>query len=79
MSLSSHEFLCHILDEIDYVVSQMEQTELDLFLENPTLKRAFVRSIEIIGEATKKLPAELTSKTAYSRNQMLYSIEILFP
>ena len=51
-----------ILDEIDYVVSQMEQTELDLFLENPTLKRAFVRSIEIIGEATKKLPAELTSK-----------------
>ena len=29
MSLSSHEFLCHILDEIDYVVSQMEQTELD--------------------------------------------------
>jgi len=62
MSLSSHEFLCHILDEIDYVVSQMEQTELDLFLENPTLKRAFVRSIEIIGEATKKLPAELTSK-----------------
>ena len=26
------------------------------------MKRAFVRSIEIIGEATKKLPAELTSK-----------------
>lgn len=31
----------------------------DQFLGDETLKRAFVRSIEIIGEATKKVPAEL--------------------
>jgi len=29
------------------------------FLEDPTLQRACVRSFEIIGEATKRIPAEL--------------------
>lgn len=31
-------------------------------INNETLQRAFVRSIEIIGEATKKLPDELKQK-----------------
>jgi uncharacterized protein with HEPN domain len=31
----------------------------DKFLKDETLQRAFVRSIEIIGEAAKKLPEEL--------------------
>ena len=30
--------------------------DYDSFIEDPTLKRAFVRSIEIIGEAAKKIP-----------------------
>ncbi|OFY89148.1 MAG: hypothetical protein A3K10_14010 [Bacteroidetes bacterium RIFCSPLOWO2_12_FULL_31_6] len=32
------------------------------FLEDETLTRAVVRSLEIIGEATKKLPADFKDK-----------------
>lgn len=32
------------------------------FLRDATLKRAFARSIEIIGEASKKVPVELKSR-----------------
>jgi len=31
-------------------------TDRNIFLENETLKRAFVRSLEIIGEAVKQIP-----------------------
>lgn len=34
----------------------------DQFLGDETLKRAFVRSIEIIGEAAKQVPAELRQR-----------------
>ena len=33
--------------------------DLDSFLKDATLKRAFVRSLEIIGEASKKLPDDV--------------------
>lgn len=59
MSLSPHEYLHHILDEIDYVLTQIAGLDYDAFISNPTLKRAFVRSLEIIGEASKKLPEEI--------------------
>ena len=32
------------------------------FIEDETLKRAVVRSLEIIGEATKKIPADIKVK-----------------
>jgi uncharacterized protein with HEPN domain len=32
------------------------------FLQNPTFQRAFVRSLEIIGEAAKHIPADLREK-----------------
>ena len=32
------------------------------FVSDDTLKRAFVRSLEIIGEATKKIPADMKEK-----------------
>ena len=56
MSLSPRELIRHILDEIDYILSQTSGTDFQSFLKNETLQRAFVRSLEIIGEATKKLP-----------------------
>ena len=59
MSLSPHEYIRHILDEIDYILTQLSYTDYDAFIRNPTLKRAFVRSIEIIGEASKKLPEDI--------------------
>ena len=45
-----------MLDEIDYILSQVSGTDYESFLRDETLKRAFVRSIEVIGEASKKLP-----------------------
>lgn len=34
----------------------------NVFLNDETLKRSFVRSLEIIGEATKKLPDDFRQK-----------------
>ena len=62
MSLSPRELIRHILDEIDYILAQIPNTDFDSFVKNATLKRAFVRSIEIIGEASKKLPENVKSK-----------------
>ena len=59
MSLSPHEYIRHILDEIDYILTQLSDTDVDSFLKDATLKRAFVRSLEIIGEASKKLPEDV--------------------
>jgi len=54
------EYLRHILDECKYIKSvitpELEKSE---FIENETLKRAVIRSLEIIGEATKKISADL--------------------
>jgi uncharacterized protein with HEPN domain len=47
------EYLQHILAEADYVVEHSADLSREEFLTDETLKRAFVRSIEIIGEATK--------------------------
>ena len=50
MSLLPREYLRHILDEIDYMLTQISNTDFDSFLKDATLKRAFVRSLEIIAE-----------------------------
>ena len=55
MSRSPLEFLHHILDEIRYLdTSRRALTEAE-FVNSETYHRAFSRSFEIIGEATKKL------------------------
>jgi uncharacterized protein with HEPN domain len=53
MSLSLREYLRHILDETQYLMDESHGLKKDQFLQDATLKRAFVRSIEIIGEASK--------------------------
>ena len=62
MSLSPLEFLRHILEEAYYLAGQTEALSREEFLGDETAKRAFVRSIEIIGEATKKVPSELRQR-----------------
>lgn len=59
MSLSPLEYLRHILDESTFLISSARGVTKQEFLSNDTLKRAFVRSLEIIGEASKKVPADL--------------------
>ena len=60
-------FLIHILDEINYLLANSEKLEFQDFIGNETLKRSFVRSLEIIGEATKNLPKNFRNK--YSQVQ----------
>jgi len=48
------EYLRHILDETEYLISALKGLSQKQFLQDATIKRAFVRSIEIIGEASKK-------------------------
>jgi uncharacterized protein with HEPN domain len=58
MSSPPIEYLQHMLSEAAYLVQQSADVQRDEFLADETLKRAFVRSIEIIGEATKHVPEE---------------------
>jgi uncharacterized protein with HEPN domain len=59
MSYEPREFLRHILLEADYlgtIQPTLTRASLD---EDPTLQRAVVRSLDVIGEATKRVPAEI--------------------
>ena len=56
MSKSPAIYIGHILDEADYVIGALEDVSEEQFYGDETLKRAMVRSLEVIGEATKKLP-----------------------
>ena len=58
MSSPPREYLLHILSEADYLLTHSKALTLSGFQSDETLRRAFVRSIEIIGEATKKIPAD---------------------
>ena len=62
MSLSPREYIHHILDEIDYVLSQLPGRDFESFSRDATLKRAFVRSLEIIGEAAKRVPEDFRQR-----------------
>ncbi len=62
MPPSSLEYLRHILDEAQYLISTSKGLNRDDFLMDETLKRAFVRSIEIIGEASKKVSPQLKER-----------------
>ena len=50
------EFLEHILDEMNYLNRNAQKISEENFLDDETLRRSFVRSIEIIGEAAKQIP-----------------------
>ena len=51
----SLEYLRHILDETRYLTERQRGLTKNQFLDDETLKRAFVRSLEIIGEAAKQV------------------------
>ncbi|MEA2176431.1 MAG: hypothetical protein QOD00_4023 [Blastocatellia bacterium] len=56
MQPSVREYLRHILDKARYLSFTVQEASLEKFMQDETLKRAFVRSIEIIGEAVKRIP-----------------------
>ncbi len=56
MSFEPLEYLRHILAEARYLEETSHGLSREEFLDNQTLRRAFSRSLEIVGEATKKVP-----------------------
>jgi uncharacterized protein with HEPN domain len=59
MRPSTREYLEHILDEAKFLLDRSRVVEWDSFLHDETLKRAFIRSIEVMGEAVKQIPDSL--------------------
>ena len=56
MSFEPYDDLRHILVEADYLIARSAGLSFEVFVADDTLRRAFVRSAEIIGEAAKKVP-----------------------
>lgn len=57
MSFEPRDYLVHILTEVTFVLEKSEGLSQEEFLKDEVLQRAFVRSLEVVGEAVKKLPA----------------------
>jgi uncharacterized protein with HEPN domain len=56
MSFEPRDYLRHIVVEADYLIAHGSGLTWEIFSQDETLRRAFVRSLEIIGEAAKKVP-----------------------
>ena len=59
---STVELLRDILREAEFLRAQASATTCEDFLGDEVLKRAFVRSAEVIGEASKKLPDDIRAQ-----------------
>ena len=55
MSFEPRDDLRHILVEVNYLLGQRAGLTFETFARDETLRRAFVRGLEIIGEAAKKV------------------------
>ena len=62
MPRSPIDYLRHMLDEIEYLERTSSELDQVVFQNDETLKRSFVRSIEIIGEAAKQLTDEFKNQ-----------------
>ena len=56
------DYLEDILQECNYLLKRSANFTYEEFIENEDLKRAFIRSLEVIGEAAKKIPQEIRDK-----------------
>lgn len=64
MSPSTADVLRHILDELEYLARTAAVLDMGAFLRDEDRRRAFVRSLEIVGEAAKRLPPEVRAEAA---------------
>jgi uncharacterized protein with HEPN domain len=62
MSFEPREFLRHMLAETDYLLTASAEVSREQFEHDGTLQRAVVRSLEIIGEASKRVPTSLRAQ-----------------
>jgi len=61
MSFETDDYLKHIADETAFLIRASAKIDQETYLADEALRRAFVRSLEVIGEAVKKLPDDFTS------------------
>ena len=62
MSPSLIEFLEHIQKELTFLVTHSATITFQQFIEDDLINRAYLRSLEIVGEASKKVPDEIRYK-----------------
>jgi len=65
MSRSTADYLQHILIEARYLMQHASGLTKEQFIQDETVKRAFVRSLEIIGAATKNIPDSFRAKHSH--------------
>jgi uncharacterized protein with HEPN domain len=58
MSFEPRDYLLHMVAEADFLLRESSRVTAAQFQSDQVLRRAFVRSLEIIGEAAKKVPRE---------------------
>ena len=62
MSKDYTAYLLHILDAINIIESYIAGLTEDSFRQNRLVQDGVIRNLEIVGEATKKLPKRLRNK-----------------
>ena len=55
MHPSQVDFLYHILDEVTYWINKTADMQFKDFIADETITRAVIRSLEIIGEASRHI------------------------
>nr|WP_138994821.1 HepT-like ribonuclease domain-containing protein [Larkinella sp. C7] len=56
---STIEFIRHIQQELQYIIDETSGINFEDFVTDVRLNKAIVRSLEIIGEASKRVPDEI--------------------
>ncbi len=56
------DYINDILEECNYLINRSKNLTFLEFERNEDLRRAFIRSLEIIGEVVKKLPKEIKER-----------------
>ncbi len=62
MLKSEIEYLRHIKEETLFIIEHTNSISEDDFKENLVLRKAIIRSLEVIGEATKRVNFDFKSK-----------------
>jgi uncharacterized protein with HEPN domain len=62
MRPSEIEFILHIQEEVEFCLHHLSSKSFEAFANDGILCRAIVRSLEIIGEASKHVSAEFRNK-----------------
>ncbi len=65
MPVSPLAYLHHIIAETAYLMERTAGVTKDDFLRDETLTRACIRSLEVIGEAARRVPEDLKRRNSH--------------